>query len=133
MKNREEARELFKNDGLSYSKIRMFDIDKLRSFLKMELFHFNNNGFTMKLCQLRKKDVFFDENGNLLRCNFRVKGIIKGSNNGVKNDFIHFTEREAISFNTRNSDGEFIGFAGWADNKNVRPFIDAFVRWVNEF
>ena len=77
MKNREEARELFKEIGLSYSEVRMFDIDKLRGFLQRELEYFENNGFTMKLCQLRKKDIVLDENGSLLKCFFRVKGIIK--------------------------------------------------------
>ena len=129
METREEVRELFKEIGLSYSEIRMFDVDKLRGFLKMELEYFQNNGFTMKLCQLRKKDIVLDENGSLLKCFFRVKGIIKGSNNGAFKDIIHFTERECISFN---QDG-FIGFAGWADDKNARPFIDAFIRWVNDF
>lgn len=129
MKNREEARDLFKEIGLSYSEIRMFDIDKLKGFLMMELEHFQNNGFTMKLCQLRKKDIVLDENGSLIKCFFRVKGIIKSSANGAFKDIIHFTEREAISFN---QDG-FIGFAGWADDKNYRPFVDAFVRWVNDF
>jgi len=129
MKNREELRKMFKELQLSYSKIRMFDIDKLRGFLNMELLYFENNGFTMKLCKLRKNDIYFDENGNLIKCYFRVKGIIKGSNNGVDKDIIHFTERECISFN---QDG-FIGFAGWADDKNVKPFINAFIRWLDEF
>jgi hypothetical protein len=129
MKTREEARDLFKEIGLSYSDIGMFDINKLRGFLKMELLYFKNNGFTMKLCQLRKNDVSFGENGNLIKCFFRVKLIIKGSNDVQFKNIIHFTERECISFN---QDG-FIGFSGWADDKNARPFIDAFVRWVNDF
>ena len=33
--------------------------------------------------------------------------------------------REAVSFN---SDG-FIGIAGWADNNNVKPILDALVEW----
>lgn len=41
----------------------------------------------------------------------------------------YFKGREAISFN---SDG-FIGFAGWADDKNVQPFLRAFVLWVVEW
>lgn len=34
--------------------------------------------------------------------------------------------REAVSFNR---DG-FIGIAGWADNNNVKPIIDALVEWT---
>lgn len=41
----------------------------------------------------------------------------------------YFTNREAISFN---ADG-FIGFAGWASDKNVKPFISAFAEWVDWF
>jgi len=36
--------------------------------------------------------------------------------------------REAVSFN---SDG-FIGFAGWADNKNIRPILDGVEAWLAE-
>jgi hypothetical protein len=39
----------------------------------------------------------------------------------------YFTQRECISFN---KDG-FIGFAGWADSRNTKPIIDAFVEWVD--
>lgn len=38
----------------------------------------------------------------------------------------NYSFREGISFN---KDG-FIGFAGWSDKDNVRPFLDAFEEWV---
>ena len=41
----------------------------------------------------------------------------------------YFTDREAISFKR---DG-FIGFAGWASDKNVKPFVSAFMEWVDWF
>lgn len=41
----------------------------------------------------------------------------------------YFTDREAISFNR----DRFIGFAGWASDKNVKPFISAFIEWVDWF
>lgn len=34
--------------------------------------------------------------------------------------------REAVSFNR---DG-FIGIAGWADNRNVNPLLDALIEWT---
>ena len=40
----------------------------------------------------------------------------------------YFNGREAITFN---SDG-FIGFGGWSDDYNVRPFVLAFLIWVDE-
>lgn len=39
-----------------------------------------------------------------------------------------WSSREAISFNR---DG-FIGFAGWADDSNVRPILDAVGAWLTE-
>lgn len=41
----------------------------------------------------------------------------------------YFSGREAISFN---EDG-FIGFAGWASDTNIKPFIRAFYRWITEW
>lgn len=40
----------------------------------------------------------------------------------------NYSYREGISFN---KDG-WIGFAGWSDNDNVKPFINAFKEWVDE-
>ena len=40
----------------------------------------------------------------------------------------YFSNREAVSFN---NDG-FVGFAGWADEKNVQPILRGFIRWVSE-
>ena len=39
----------------------------------------------------------------------------------------HWTQREAVSFN---KDG-FIGFAGWADDLNVKPICEAFLEWCD--
>jgi hypothetical protein len=39
----------------------------------------------------------------------------------------NYSYREGISFN---KDG-WIGFAGWSDNDNVKPFINAFKEWVD--
>jgi hypothetical protein len=66
-----------------------------------------------------------------LRLNEKIK--VKYNTNGtIKNCFLfvnsdNFTRRECISFNT---DG-FIGFAGWADDTNVKPMIEAFVDWCD--
>lgn len=47
----------------------------------------------------------------------------------IRVDGPHFEDREAISINP---DG-FIGFAGWADSRNERPFLCAFARWMDEW
>ncbi len=38
----------------------------------------------------------------------------------------YFEGREAISFNR-----DFVGFAGWADDTNVQPFVKAFIKFVD--
>lgn len=47
----------------------------------------------------------------------------------IRVDGPYFEGREAISINP---DG-FIGFAGWADSRNERPFLCAFARWLDEW
>ena len=39
----------------------------------------------------------------------------------------YFESREAVSFN---SDG-FIGMAGWADSKNIKPIWEAVIAWAS--
>lgn len=55
----------------------------------------------------------------------RTNGTIRGAYLFVNS--YYFTQREAISFNR---DG-FIGFAGWASDNNVRPFLEAFMEWCD--
>ena len=106
----DEARQLFEDSELSYSNITKNDISSLRSFVKEELRIFNNNGFKMNLIP-KMRNEYIDGAVNL--CEMRVKGN-------------HFNSREAITFNR---DG-FIGFAGWADSRNVQPFLVAFQKWI---
>ena len=40
---------------------------------------------------------------------------------------VYFKRREAVTFG---SDG-FVGFAGWADDENVKPVLAGFARWVS--
>ena len=47
----------------------------------------------------------------------------------VRVDGPYFDDREAISINPNG----FIGFAGWADSRNERPFLVAFARWLDEW
>lgn len=52
--------------------------------------------------------------------------------NSINQGFIYvdsnyFKGREAISFNTNG----WIGFAGWADEKHVLPFVNAFNKWID--
>lgn len=40
----------------------------------------------------------------------------------------YFDDREAVTFNS----DEFVGFAGWADDRNVQPILSGFCSWVDE-
>ena len=40
----------------------------------------------------------------------------------------YFADREAVTFN---EDG-FVGFAGWADDKNIQPILSGFLAWVSD-
>ena len=115
--NNEEARELYKQSGISYSDIGSKDIAQLIDCIKNELNN-SDNELEMKLCKLRKNDVTYKEDGSIKNCYLMVDGA-------------YFKRREAISFNTQSIKGEeFIGFAGWAGGKNTEPFINAFETWI---
>ncbi len=123
---REDARKYFNESGLSYSDIKEKDFYMLIAILSDELEKFseevkdpNTHGIsTMRI-----------SNRNGLK---RYLPIFNKKNNGeLETAFIfvdshYFEGREAISFNQN-----FVGFAGWADDTNVQPFVKAFMRFVD--
>ena len=122
--NRDELRKRFAEKGFDYSKIGKKQIKSLCEHLNKELAVFDNNGFTMKVRAFRLNDVEYDLNGTVKKCHIMVSG-------RINNEFFHFKRREAISFNSRNKEGDvFIGFCGWADDTNSKPFLNAFDKWI---
>lgn len=111
-----EAREYFKNKGLTYDSITEGDILILAMMLEKELKKSNKSGETsVSSMSLSKKiDMKKKTNGHIICC-----FLYMGSH--------YFTQREAISFNR---DG-FIGFAGWADQGNTNPLLRAFLKWCD--
>lgn len=110
-----EAREFFKNRGLSYDSIHEGDILILCMMLQKELKKSNKAGETSVTMTLSKRiDMKKKSNGSITECY-----IYMNAN--------YFTRRECISFN---QDG-FIGFAGWADQGNTNPLLRAFLEWCN--
>lgn len=105
---------------LTYSSITKELIEKLKLFLIDEFNNFDNNGFKMVLKPLQNSVSNRFENDVLVSYSIRCSGIIN-------EEFYHFENREAITFN---KDG-FIGFAGWADRTNIVPIITAFNKWVD--
>lgn len=111
-----EAREYFKNKGLTYDSISEGDILILSMMLEQELKKSNKSGETsVSTMTLSKKiDMKKKTNGHIICCFLYMNSH-------------YFTQREAISFNR---DG-FIGFAGWADTGNTNPLLRGFLKWCD--
>lgn len=106
---RDLARKAFAESGLDYSDVTPQSIQSLRACI--------NTAMVKSGCILGS-----------FRCHQRgtVKSTALGKYAEIKCKSHYFDGREAVSFNT---DG-FIGFAGWADDKNVTPILDGFHEWV---
>ena len=111
-----EAREFFKNRGLSYDSIHEGDILILCMMLQKELKKSNKTGETSvtTMTLSKRTDMKKKSNGSITECYIYMNSH-------------YFTRRECISFNR---DG-FIGFAGWADQGNTNPILRAFLEWCN--
>lgn len=111
----DEARAAF-NADYSYHDITRRDVLVLAAILEHELAIARACPDTRVMSELRLKKKLnddYDKEGHLKEAYLRCSGP-------------YFKNREAISFNL---DG-FIGFCGWADSRNQRPFLNAFARWV---
>lgn len=130
---REQVRKKFNQSGLEYSDIGSKEVYKLQEFLISGLQKYEKDDpyqtFTMELEKQRKIDVVY-ENGVIKNCFFHVRGKI--TPHSKDKPYYYFKRREAISFNTENKLGiGFIGFAGWADDSNVQPILQAADNWVH--
>lgn len=123
---REKARQYFKESGLAYTDIKEKDFYMLLAILADELEKYSEevkDPNTHGIASMR----ISDRNG--LK---RYLPIFNKKDNGeletayIFVDSHYFNGREAISFNR-----DFVGFAGWADDTNVRPFTKAFVRFTD--
>ena len=112
-----EARQYFRDKGLSYHDITEGDILSLLMLLNREIKKSNKAGETSvsTMHMSSKIDMKKRTNGTIIKCFLYVNSH-------------YFTRREAISFN---EDG-FIGFAGWADQVNTNPLLRAFLRWCDD-
>lgn len=113
----DEARNHFKELGLSYKDIMEGDILALVLLINKELKKSNKIGETsVDTMSLSKKiDIKKNIDGSISLCFLYLNSH-------------YFTRREAISFN----EGGFIGFAGWADDGNLNPLRRAFLAWCDQ-
>lgn len=121
--SRDALRKMFA-ERFGYSDLTPNDIDALEGFIAIELARYNR-----ECSYARNTNMHTSHRGKVcskIRMNPRTGGIESAF---LFCDGSYFTGCEAISFN---SDG-FIGFCGWADDKNSIPFLVAFYRWVNEW
>lgn len=112
-----EARQYFLDKGLSYHDITEGDILSLLMLLNREIKKSNKAGETSVSTMHMSSKINMKKrtNGTIIKCFLYVNSH-------------YFTRREAISFN---EDG-FIGFAGWADQRNTNPLLRAFLRWCDD-
>ena len=112
-----EARQYFRDKGLSYHDITEGDILSLLMLLNREIKKSNKAGETSVSTMHMSSKIGMKKrtNGTIIKCFLYVNSH-------------YFTRREAISFN---EDG-FIGFAGWADQGNINPLLRAFLRWCDD-
>lgn len=112
-----EARQYFRDKGLSYHDITEGDILSLLMLLNREIKKSNKAGETSVSTMHMSSKINMKKrtNGTIIKCFLYVNSH-------------YFIRREAISFN---EDG-FIGFAGWADQGNTNPLLRAFLRWCDD-
>ncbi len=106
----EDARQYFADKGLDYSVLTPYNLDLLTHIVQEQVLKARDSD---KDCILRLVKSHGLQEGY---CAFLVV------------DGTYFEQREAISFNSE----RYIGFAGWASSKNVKPFIDGFVKWCDQ-
>lgn len=109
---RDEAREAFRKSGLNFTILTKSNIARLRKLVDTE----------MRKSQLIN-DTFRAPRAATLRTD--KEGRVTAE---IKCNSRYFKNRQAISFD---ADG-FIGFAGWADDENVKPVIAGFLKWTQE-
>lgn len=115
----EEARKAFASN-LTYAQVDPNDIQALEGYLAIEYARHERMGEHMEMRPFYRNkfqpEIYVSDCGGIGSAFLRVSGF-------------YFSDREAISFN---KDG-FIGFAGWADDVNVQPFLRAFMRWLADW
>lgn len=105
---RNDARAAFAATGLTYADLGRDDLRALRNAIDKEL---KSSGLIEGYRSDRSiRMVDWPMGWAAIRCNA-----------------YYFEKREAVTFGPEG----FIGFAGWADDKNVVPIIAGFLKWLD--
>jgi hypothetical protein len=111
-----QARQYFKDKGLTYDFLNIESVKLLELFLQEEIEKAMSESDDCILIKI-----------NRYRFTKKQRQSNKFSNLALTVKGTYFKDREAITF----SDSGFIGFAGWASTRNTQPFIDGFIRWCD--
>lgn len=112
----DEARDLFADSGLTYDDLDRPAFEALQAFADIELARCRldpKSPLQRSLRMARRITSNIDLGGGIKSAELFVNGC-------------YFKNREAFTFNA----GGYIVVAGWADSKNLRPFLVAFGQWV---
>lgn len=103
--NRDQVRAKIKSVGIRYDTVTDKELKRLRRLISK---HIRQSGIyhgTARLANTKNNLKFIE----------------------IKTE--QWKRREAVSFN---SDG-FIGIAGWADDTNVKPILNALIEWASTY
>ena len=119
---RKEARDYFRDKGLTYADVCRTDLALLSAII--------NRNFARERAAARRtgKDPYWlrVNSARHYRGEWSVAGSMICAFLTGKGEY--FTSREVVYFN---ADG-WIGFCGHADDKNAQPVLEAFVEWCDE-
>lgn len=102
---RDEVREILREEGIHPSTVTVEQLKRLRLIIAK---HLKDSGIYNGTARLRRarKDLKYIEMQTEM-----------------------WENREAVSFN----DDGFIGVAGWADKRHVKPLLSALVEWAHDY
>jgi len=109
--DRNGARKIFSDAGLTYGDVTIEKLQRLRNIINAKMV---TSGL-MEDSYMCKQRPFLRSRGKRWWAGIRCRSF-------------YFNDRETVTFNP---DG-FIGFAGWADDKHIKPILEGFVEWVLE-
>ena len=110
--DRNEARKIFAESGLTYKHATRDNLQKLRNLINAKMV---KGKYIRGSFKCKQRPFLQDDNSGGLYAGVRCKAF-------------YFNDREAVTFNY---DG-FIGFAGWASDTNIKPILEGFIQWVTE-
>ena len=122
--SRDEARKLYADANISYADITHKDFLFLQFALADELEKYSKEVNDPEIHGISTMRISYEKRLYFPKFNTNSKNEMTSA--FIRVDSHYFEGREAISFNR---DG-FIGFAGWADDTNIKPFVLAFNRFV---